>query len=53
MIFLFDNEKGQSCFKDCPSWEDAESLAETLDWTLVGEFSNWVDEETGNKVYLM
>ena len=50
MMFLFDDEQGESRLKDLPTWGVAERYAEDMGWTLIGEFEHYVDEETGEVV---
>ena len=50
MMFLFDDEHGQSKLKDLPSWGIAEKYAEDMGWVLIGVFENYVDEETGEVI---
>ena len=46
MMFLFDDEEGQSHLRDCLGWDDAELLAEEEGLELIGEFLHYVDFET-------
>ena len=50
MMFLFDDEHGESQLKDLPTWGTAEKYAEDKGWTLIGEFVSYVDEETGEEI---
>jgi len=52
MIFLFDDEHGQSQYRDCPNWTVAERYAEDMGWELIGEFVSYIDEDTGEEVYI-
>lgn len=49
MMFLFDDEHGQSQLKDLAGWSVAEQYAEDKGWNLIGEFLHYVDED-GEKV---
>lgn len=51
MMFLFDDEHGQSQVKDFITWGTAEKYAEDMGWTLLGEFHGWADEQ-GIKTYV-
>jgi hypothetical protein len=39
-------------FIDAPNWTKAEQIAEARGLTLVGQFTNWVCEETGEREYI-
>lgn len=52
MMFLFDDEHGESKLVDLATWATAEDYAEDMGWVLVGEFSHYVDEETGEKIHI-
>ena len=51
-MFLFDDEYGESRLVDLTSWGVAESYAEDMGWTLIGQFEQYVDEETGEDIYI-
>ena len=52
MMFLFDDMNGESRVKDLPSWGVAEKYAEDTGWMLIGLFEHYVDEETGEIIYI-
>ena len=43
MLFLFDNEQGESELRECADWDAAEALAKAENLTLLGEFVKWVE----------
>ena len=50
MLFLFDNEQGESELIECADWDAAEALAEAKNFTLLGEFQKWVEIEGKSRV---
>lgn len=52
MLFLFDDEFGESQLVDLTCWGAAEKYAEDMGWSLIGKFEMYVDEETGENIYI-